>query len=121
MRRGDLPVRILKHVRHRALKNTDTATAALGPAVKPGGVFALQIGNQRYPLEKTARDLVDDCGFGVVATRFTEMSDHGYVGLGTDGAVERDPAEHEVVLLLRAGGHGVEAPVDVAEKYGHVL
>jgi methylase of polypeptide subunit release factors len=78
-------------------------------ALKPGGVFALQIGNQRHPLERVARELAEDCGFGVVATRFTEMADHGYVGLGTEGAVERDPAEHEVVVLLRAGGTG-DAP-----------
>jgi hypothetical protein len=90
-------------------------------ALKPGGMFALQIGNQRYPLEQAARDLAPDCGLAAVATRFTEMSDHGYVGLGTEGAVERDPAEHEVVLLLRAGGDYEAAAVDVARKYGRVL
>src|SRR6266478_5054690 len=40
MRRCDLTVRILKHVRHSALQNADPAAAALRARVKSGGVFA---------------------------------------------------------------------------------
>jgi len=71
-------------------------------ALKPGATFALQIGNQTYPLEQLARDLAPDCALEHVETRMTDMSAHGYVGLGSDGAVPRDPREHEVIVLLRA-------------------
>ena len=40
MRRGDLTVRVLEHIRHRALKNADALAAAFFPAVKSRGVFA---------------------------------------------------------------------------------
>src|SRR5207244_8643326 len=43
MRRCNLPVRVLKHVRHRALQNADLAAAALGTGVKSGGMVAHRI------------------------------------------------------------------------------
>ena len=39
MRRGDLPVRVLKHVQLRALENADQPTAALGSGVKSRSMF----------------------------------------------------------------------------------
>ena len=43
MRRCDLPVRILEHVRHSALQDADRAAAALFTGVKSRGVFAQRI------------------------------------------------------------------------------
>src|SRR5437899_2631774 len=43
MSRRDLAVRILKHVRHCALKNADATATAFFPAVKPRSVFTKRI------------------------------------------------------------------------------
>src|SRR4029077_15006422 len=40
MRRGDLTVRVLEYIGHRALKNANAPPAALQSAVKPRGVRA---------------------------------------------------------------------------------
>ena len=42
-------------------------------ALKPGAVFALQVGNQSYPLEDRARHHAKDCGLAYVETRGTGM------------------------------------------------
>jgi methylase of polypeptide subunit release factors len=60
-------------------------------ALKPGGVFSLQIGNQSYPLEAKARELVGGL-FDVAEKRTTDMINN-YTGT--------NPQDGEVVLILK--------------------
>ena len=61
-------------------------------ALKPAGVFALQIGSQRYPLLDDARAIARACGFSILAVRSTEIVNN-----------QAKTAAHkgEVLLLLR--------------------
>lgn len=61
-------------------------------AIKPGGVFALQIGNQSYPLETQAREIIKGCDFEFIEKRATEMVNN-YMGT--------PPEDGEIVLILR--------------------
>jgi SAM-dependent methyltransferase len=61
-------------------------------ALKPGGVFALQVGNQAYPLEAEAKAHAARAGFDHVETRASGMVNNFH-----DTATE----EGEVILVLR--------------------
>jgi hypothetical protein len=61
-------------------------------ALKPGAVFALQIGNQTYPLERTAVAIAAACGLAHVETRPTGM---------INNRTKTEEADGEVVLILR--------------------
>jgi hypothetical protein len=61
-------------------------------ALKRGGVFALQVGSQRYPLQADAVRLARDCGMLCIETRHTQMINNR---TGTD------PDDGEVVVILR--------------------
>ena len=45
-------------------------------ALKPGGVFALQVGSQRYPLLEDGKRIADVTGFEVYETRQTNITNH---------------------------------------------
>lgn len=78
-------------------------------ALKPGAVFALQIGNQKYPLEETAMQIMGAQNLHFVEKRHTEMINN-YTGT--------DPDDGETILILRKGGKGksIELPSTVAVK-----
>ena len=61
-------------------------------ALKPGGVFALQVGSQTYPLKEAAIALAPRCGFVHDVTRHTHMVNNRS---GTE------PDDGEVVIILR--------------------
>lgn len=61
-------------------------------ALRPGAVFALQVGNQRYPLEETAKTLAPEIGFDFVETRGTDM---------TNNQVKTEDGDGEVIVLFR--------------------
>jgi hypothetical protein len=64
-------------------------------ALKPGGVFALQVGNQSYPLEDNARRIAQTCG-AAVEKRTTEM---------INNINATDPVDDgEIVLIMRKVG-----------------
>lgn len=88
-------------------------------ALKPGAVFALQVGSQEYPLEKLAREIAATAGLAYVETRLTEMSAKGHVGFHTEGAIDRDRESHEVIVILSKGKP--KRSIDSAAKYGRVL
>lgn len=87
-------------------------------ALKPGAHFALQVGNQSYPLETRACDMAPECGFEVVEKRTTDMRNN---------FTETAPEDGEIVLILRklSGARSRarnQAPsADPAEKFGSVL
>jgi ParB/Sulfiredoxin domain/DNA methylase len=81
-------------------------------ALKPGAVFALQIGNQRYPLEDTAKQLVQFCGLEFAEKRLTDM---------VNNSVGTIPEEGEIILILRKPGRKTKGKRRVVEKYGEVL
>jgi len=61
-------------------------------SLKPGGVFILQIGSQKYPLLKDGKKIAEACGFVVEETRETSMRN------GFKSTAEEDS---EVLLILR--------------------
>ena len=61
-------------------------------ALKPGGVFVLQVGSQTYPLKETALVLAARCGFVHDGTRHTHMINNR---AGTE------PDDGEVAIILR--------------------
>lgn len=71
-------------------------------ALKPGGVFALQVGNQKHPLEDIALGMIAKCGMGFVEKRHTDMINN-YTGT--------DPEDGEIVLLLQKGAKGKSAAI----------
>lgn len=60
--------------------------------LKPGGVFALQVGSQSYPLLESARAAASDGSFQVVEVRSAGMPNHFH---------ETEAEEGEVVAILR--------------------
>lgn len=90
--------------------------------LKPGAVFALQVGNQSYPLERTALEFAPTAGFEHIETRATGM---------VNNFVQTERADGEIVVLLRRVGAAAVSPArtakaaagvsDVAEKYGRVM
>lgn len=81
-------------------------------ALKTDGVFALQIGNQRYPLEAEARKIAAEIGMTVVEKRATEM---------TNNYNATDPDDGEIVLILRKENAKRAKLASVAEKFGEPL
>lgn len=65
--------------------------ARVSDALKPGAVFALQVGSQSYPLKQLAVKLAKQCGLRHVETRRTEI---------TNTYAETDPDEGEVIVIL---------------------
>lgn len=61
-------------------------------AIKPGCAFALQIGNQSYPLEREAKMIAAECGLEHVETRSTVM---------VNNYTETKPEDGEVVVIFR--------------------
>jgi tRNA1(Val) A37 N6-methylase TrmN6 len=61
-------------------------------ALKPHGVFALQVGSQSYPLRERAVELAPRCGLVHAETRHTDMINNR---MGTE------PDAGEVVVILR--------------------
>lgn len=71
-------------------------------ALKPNAVFALQVGNQRHPLEDIAIKIVAKCGMGLIEKRHTDMINN-YTGTEAD--------DGEIVMLLQKGARGkISAP-----------
>lgn len=66
-------------------------------ALRTGAVFALQVGNQRHPLEAQAIAHAKRCGFVHVATRTTDMVNNQF----PDSARE----DGEVIVILRKETH----------------
>lgn len=62
-------------------------------ALKPGGVFALQVGSQRWPLLSDGRKLAMRAGFREIGTRRTDMVNH------QEDAT--DELDRELILLLQ--------------------
>jgi hypothetical protein len=84
-------------------------------ALKPGAVFALQIGNQTYPLERTAVAIASACGLAHVETRPTGM---------INNRTKTEEADGEVIVILRKSAGGVRAApasADPATQFGKVL
>lgn len=61
-------------------------------ALKPGGVFVLQVGSQSYPLKDTALALASGCGFVHDETRHTHM---------VNNRAGTEPDDGEVAIILR--------------------
>ncbi len=61
-------------------------------ALKPGAVFALQVGNQSYPLEDKAIGIGEAIGFSHVETRATGMSNN---------QAQTAPEDGEVIVILK--------------------
>ena len=64
-------------------------------SLKPEGVFALQIGSQRYPLLKDGKKIAKKCGFVVQEIRKTLMK---------NGFKTTADEDSEVLLILRKSG-----------------
>ncbi len=64
-------------------------------ALKPNAVFALQVGNQKHPLEQRAKEHAQDCGLEHIETRASGM---------TNNWTETPEEEGEVVVLFRKTG-----------------
>jgi hypothetical protein len=85
-------------------------------ALKTGGIFALQIGSQRYKLEEIAKGIAADCGFEYRETRATDMR-----------SLDREhPEDGEVLIMLRKSDRKPSKKTlavlgDAAEKYGRVM
>jgi ParB-like nuclease domain len=80
-------------------------------ALKPGAVFALKIGNQRYPLERSAVAIASACGLAHIETRA--------VGISSTNT-EEEEAHGEVTLILRKSS-AEAASADPAAQFGKVL
>lgn len=83
-------------------------------ALRPGGAFALQIGNQSYPLERTAIAVALP-ELRYVETRASGMINH-YSGT--------DEADGEVIMIFRKQGDkpaAANGAADPALRYGRVL
>jgi hypothetical protein len=65
---------------------------SVADAIKPACYFALQIGNQSYPLEENAKRIADACGLNYVETRSTSM---------VNNYTETKPEDGEVVVIFR--------------------
>lgn len=94
--------------------------AKVAKALKPGATFALQVGNQVYPLEQIARDFAPTVGLDHVGTRASGMVNNFHDTAEADGEV--------VVLLRRRSANGAALPPaaespapDPAGKYGRLL
>ena len=61
-------------------------------ALRPGSVFALQIGNQTYPLEAAAKDHAKNCGLEYIGTRHS-----GMVNTQSD----KEESDGEVIVLFK--------------------
>jgi hypothetical protein len=61
-------------------------------ALKPGGTFALQVGNQTYPLEAEAKSHAEHVGFEYVETRQTEMFNN---------QMQTEPDRGECVVIFK--------------------
>lgn len=61
-------------------------------ALKPNAIFALQVGNQKHPLEQRAKDHAHSCGLEYVETRASGM---------TNNWTETPEEEGEVVVIFR--------------------
>lgn len=61
-------------------------------ALRPNAVFALQVGNQKRPLEQRAKEHAQDCGLEHIETRASGM---------TNNWTETPEEEGEVVVLFR--------------------
>jgi len=82
-------------------------------ALKPGAVFALQVGNQKNPLEETAMQIIGGANMQFVEKRHTEMVNN-YTGT--------DPDDGEIVLILeKSGARKPKAKSASLEKYGDKL
>lgn len=77
-------------------------------ALKVGATFALQIGNQSYPLEDVARKLADQCGLDYVETRASGMINNFNKTEQSDGEV--------IVLLRKSTKKGAPEGAPVAVK-----
>lgn len=85
---------------HRVYKKFDDWVAgfympmirAVSRALKPGAIFALQVGSQRYKLSQIAIDLAPAHGLQHAETRTTGM---------VNNRTETEPEEGEVVVVLR--------------------
>lgn len=81
-------------------------------ALKPGAVFALQVGNQKHPLEETALRIIQTCGLRFVEKRHTEMVNN-YTGT--------DPDDGEIILILEKSSAKNRKAKLALEKYGEAL
>lgn len=84
-------------------------------ALKTRAIFALQVGNQSYPLEDKAKEIAGTCGLRFVEKRSTNMRNNY-----TETAAE----EGEIVLIFEkasASSSPRKDKKDVAEKYGSIL
>jgi ParB-like nuclease family protein len=82
-------------------------------ALRPDGVFALQIGSQRYDLESIAKEIAAGCGLTYEETRATDMR-----------SLDREhPEDGEVLVMLRKseGAKKKKSSADAAVKYGRVM
>ncbi|MBU0691539.1 ParB N-terminal domain-containing protein [bacterium] len=68
--------------------------ARTAQALKPHAVFALQVGNQKHPLEQRAKEHAQRCGLTYLETRASGM---------TNNWTETPEADGEVVVLFRKG------------------
>lgn len=64
-------------------------------ALKPDAAFALQVGNQSYPLEEAAKTIAARCGLDYVETRLTDM-------INNYNKTEKQDGEVIVILRKRA-------------------
>lgn len=80
-------------------------------ALRKEGVFALQIGSQRYELERIAKEIAAGCGLDYETTRATDMR-----------SLDREhPEDGEVLVMLRKSGSRKKRAADAAAKYGRVM
>lgn len=89
-------------------------------ALKPGGIFCLQVGSMQHPLEARAREIAPRVGFDVLEVRQTEIVNNQ--------APHQEGKGEVVVVLRRRDGKAKPAPAkkangasDPAAKYGKVL
>lgn len=68
--------------------------AKVAAALKSHAMFALQVGNQKYPLEESARAFAPEVGLTYVETRPTGM---------VNNFAETDEADGEVLVMLKKG------------------
>lgn len=85
---------------------------SVAKALKPGASFALQVGNQSYPLEESAKTIADGCGLWYVETRHTGMINNYNKTEKEDG---------EVIVIFRKGTPENPALADAATKFGKVM
>lgn len=85
---------------------------SVAKALKPKAAFALQVGNQSYPLEESAKTIADGCGLWYVETRHTGMINNYNKTEKEDG---------EVIVIFRKGTPENPALADAAAKFGKVM